>query len=252
MTAAGGPPGPDVRPPRELLADRHDRVRAVMANLGITTLFVSAVKTSMSPHGFAGSTGAALVRTDHVVLVTDGRYGQEAGDLAASTAGLVRPLIVEKTYEETVAGAIVGARPQVGFEADVMPVSRHQWYAATLDAAGWPSAGFVPTSGIVESCRIVKDAWEIGLLREAAARLSAVVVGVMADLRPGLREQDVAQAVEAGLRRAGFHGPAFDTIVASGPRAALPHGRASDRTIAAGRGLSCWTSAASTADTASI
>jgi Xaa-Pro aminopeptidase len=49
-----------------------------------------------------------------------------------------------------------------------------------------------------------------------------------------MRERDVAQSVEAGLRRAGFHGPAFDTIVASGPRAALPHGRASDRTIQSG------------------
>ena len=55
--------------------------------------------------------------------------------------------------------------------------------------------------------------------------------------RPAARraETSVAQAVEAGLRRAGFHGPAFDTIVASGPRAALPHGRASERTIGRGR-----------------
>ena len=208
-----------------------------MADLGITTLLVSAAKNLQYLTGFAGSTGTALVRSDHVVLVTDGRYAQEAADLAASTAGLVRPLIVEKTYEETVAAAIVADRPEVGFEADVMPVSRHRWYAATLDAAGWPSAGFVPTSGIVESCRIVKDAWEIGVLREAAARLSAVAVGVLADLRPGLREQDVAQAVDAGLRRAGFYGPAFDTIVASGPRAALPHGRASDRTIQPGEAV---------------
>ena len=57
---------------------------------------------------------------------------------------------------------------------------------------------------------------------------------MLADLRPGVTETSVAQAVEAGLRRAGFDGPAFDTIVASGPRAALPHGRASGRPI--GRG----------------
>ena len=192
MTGTGGPSGADVHPPRELLSFRHDRVRAVMADLGITTLLVSAARNVQYLTGFAGSTGAALVRADQVVLVTDGRYEHEAADLAANSGGLVRPMIVENTYEETVAAAIVGDRPQVGFEADVMPVSRYRWYAATLDAAGWPSAGFLPTTGIVESCRIVKDAWEIGLLREAAARLSAVAVGVLADLRPGLREQDVA------------------------------------------------------------
>ncbi len=208
-----------------------------MADLGIATLVVSAPRNVQYLTGFGGSSSAALVRPDHVVLVTDGRYSEEAGELASTASGLVRPLIVEKTYEETLASAIVGETPPVGFEADVLPVSRHRWYALTLEAAGWAPAGFVPTAGIVESCRIVKDSWEIGLLREAGARLSAVAAGVLADLRPGLREQDVAQAVEAGLRRAGFYGPAFDTIVASGPRAALPHGRASDRTIQPGEAV---------------
>ncbi len=208
-----------------------------MADLGITSLLVSARKNVEYLTGFAGSTGAVLVRADHVLLVTDGRYEEEAEELAASARGLVRPLIVEKTYEETLSAAILDDRPDVGFEADVMPVSQHRWYTATLDAAGWASAGFVPTAAIVESCRIVKDAWETGLLREAAARLSAVAIGVLADVRPGVREQEVAQAVEAGLRRAGFYGPAFDTIVASGPRAALPHGRASDRTIQPGEAV---------------
>ena len=91
-----------------------------------------------------------------------------------------------------------------------------------------------PTMDVVEAGRIVKDEWEIERLREAGRRISAVAMGVIADLRPGQREQDVAQAIEAGLRRAGFSRPAFDTIVASGPRAALPHGRASDRVMAAG------------------
>ena len=62
----------------------------------------------------------------------------------------------------------------------------------------------------------MKDPWELDLLREGGARLSAVTLGVLADLRPGVTETSVAQAVEAGLRRAGFNGPAFDTIVASG------------------------------------
>jgi Xaa-Pro aminopeptidase len=226
-----------VRPSRDLLAARHDRVRAVMADLGVSTLLVTALKNLQYLTGFGGSTGAALVRQDQVLLVTDGRYEQEAGELAADGAGLIRPLIVEKTYEETIATAMLDDRPQVGFEADVMPVSKHRWYSATLHASGWPSDGFVPTASIVESCRIIKDSWEISVLREAAARLSAVCLGILADLRPGVREQDVAQGVEAGLRRAEFYGPAFDTIVASGPRAALPHGRASDRTIQPGEAV---------------
>jgi Xaa-Pro aminopeptidase len=57
---------------------------------------------------------------------------------------------------------------------------------------------------------------------------------VLADLTEGLREVEVAQALEVGMRRTGFAKPAFDTIVASGPTSALPHARAGERRLAAG------------------
>jgi Xaa-Pro aminopeptidase len=61
-----------------------------------------------------------------------------------------------------------------------------------------------------------------------------VLAGVLADLHEGAREVDVAQALEAGMRRTGFTKPAFDTIVASGPNSALPHARAGDRRLTRG------------------
>jgi Xaa-Pro aminopeptidase len=53
-------------------------------------------------------------------------------------------------------------------------------------------------------------------------------------MRPGVREKDVAFALEAAMRRRGASGAAFDIIVASGPRGALPHGVASDRKMRRG------------------
>ena len=44
----------------------------------------------------------------------------------------------------------------------------------------------------------------------------------------------MAAEIEGALRRAGFERPAFDTIVAAGPNAALPHARAGSRRIEAG------------------
>jgi Xaa-Pro aminopeptidase len=52
-----------------------------------------------------------------------------------------------------------------------------------------------------------------------------------AAVQPGVAEREVAAAIESALRQAGFERPAFDTIVASGPNAALPHHRAGDRRI---------------------
>ena len=50
-------------------------------------------------------------------------------------------------------------------------------------------------------------------------------------IRPGIPESFVAGELELQARRAGAEGMSFDTIVAAGPRSALPHGRASAQAI---------------------
>jgi len=200
-----------------------------MATVGLARLLVTAQANVTWLTGFAGSAGAALVEPDGVTLVTDQRYADESQALASGTG--LRVVLVSQTYDETLAALILAGEDPIGFEAGHLTVHRQRWLRGTLEAAGWASDRLQPTLNLIEAGRIIKDAWEIGRLREAGRRISAVAIGVLADLSPGMREQDVAQAIEAGLRRSGSTRPAFDTIVASGPRSALPHGRASDRLL---------------------
>jgi Xaa-Pro aminopeptidase len=85
--------------------------------------------------------------------------------------------------------------------------------------------------GLVEDLRVVKDAWELATLREAGRRLSNVAKCIIPKALRGIVERELASLVEWELRRLGFDKPAFDTIVASGPNAALPHYRAGDRRL---------------------
>jgi Xaa-Pro aminopeptidase len=87
---------------------------------------------------------------------------------------------------------------------------------------------------VIEQLRLVKDGFEIALLREAARRLTPVAARAVAAVRPGVTEREVAGTIEAALREAGYERPAFETIVASGPNAALPHYRAGDRKLEPG------------------
>lgn len=57
---------------------------------------------------------------------------------------------------------------------------------------------------------------------------------VLPKLKEGMREIEVAAELEYHMRRRGAQRVAFDTIVASGPRSALPHGVASERRISEG------------------
>lgn len=106
------------------------------------------------------------------------------------------------------------------------------------DAHGAPANGaieWVPVDGAVEDGRLRKDAYEIGLLREGAQRLSEVAREVLRDLvRPGRTESAIAADIDWRLRHAGFSKPAFDTIVAAGPNSALPHAVPTMRPLAPG------------------
>jgi Xaa-Pro aminopeptidase len=139
--------------------------------------------------------------------------------------------VVEGAYDSTLVRllASLGAT-RVGFEAAHVTVSRHNWLTATLTQhAGAPQ--LVPLENVVEHLRLRKDEYELSMLRESARLLSGVANGVFDEVRRGRTEREVAQAIDRRLIAAGFERPAFDTIVASGPNAALPHAHPGERKL---------------------
>jgi len=133
------------------------------------------------------------------------------------------------------AGAVekaVDAAPdlrRVGFEA-------HDVSARAAAALGGHSARveFVPTSEVVEAFRAAKDAGEVAAIGGAARVASEALDAILPIIRPGLRELDVAAALERELRVRGSQWHPFPTIAASGPRSAMPHAGTTERTIEAG------------------
>jgi Xaa-Pro aminopeptidase len=86
----------------------------------------------------------------------------------------------------------------------------------------------------VGDLRVVKDAWELAVLRDAAGRLSDVAKCILPKALAGSTERELAGELEAAMRQVGFERLAFDTIVGSGPNAALPHYRSGDRQLESG------------------
>jgi Xaa-Pro aminopeptidase len=159
------------------------------------------------------------------LFVTDFRYltvlGEPRG--TAHECPDIEIVTVEGSYDATLA-QLLADQPwrRIGFEAAHLTVDRYRWLAATLAADGSTDAELVATERLVERARVVKDPYEIATLREAARRLSLVAAAAPVEVVRGLSERDVALAIDRRVRQAGFERPAFDTIVASGPNAALP------------------------------
>ena len=113
----------------------------------------------------------------------------------------------------------------VGFESH-LPYSMYEELKNKLD-----SIQLVPAKNIIEDIRIVKEPLEIELIRESIKITERAFRGVKGMIRQGSREDEIAIEMEYRLRKEGAEKVAFDTIIASGERGALPHGKASNKII---------------------
>ena len=222
--------------PSAALKRRHDAVRALLAERSLDALVVTSLPNILYLTNFWGSSAIVVLTKDRLHFLTDFRYvaalaethGQphECPGLDLVTVG--------SAYDTSLAELLAGMRSaRVGFEAANLSVARHTWLTSTL-AAGRQPPELVPTEAVVEAARIIKDSYELGVLKEAGRRLSAVARELVADVRRGRTELEVALDIDWRIRRAGFEKTAFDTIVGGGPNGALPHAHPGERKLAEG------------------
>ncbi len=176
--------------------------------------------------GFSGSDGVLVVSREASCFLTDSRYTSQAGQEVS--ADQIRE---HRGKLEGILACIgdFGCR-RVGFESEVVPFATIE----QLKEKGSDEIEWVPVRAEVTRLRGVKDAVEIDALNEAAQLNAEAFETVLPLIRPGACERDIALALEFELKRRGGEEKAFDFIVASGPRGALPHGVASSRQICAG------------------
>ena len=174
--------------------------------------------------GFRGDSSALLIGKNFRKLITDGRYLEQAiteaknFTIVQQTDGL-RKKIVEEIK-------ISGCK-KVGFEGLVMTVAEHSYLKKELRGVEFKSVE-------LDTLRQVKDTSEIENIRRACEIADAAFEKILAVIKPGVREFEVAAELEYFMRRLGSQAAAFTTIVASGWRGSLPHGTATDKKISAG------------------
>jgi Xaa-Pro aminopeptidase len=207
-------------------AARRERAQQKVAALGADAILVTRRANVRYLTGLASSNAALLVPADGpAVLATDSRYGETARRDAPDLE-----LVVDRFIEPALAGlaAARGLRT-MAFEAQEMTVQRHQ-DLASVD--GGPE--LVPSAGIIEELRMVKDPDEVALLARACAITDEAFAAVVPAITQGRTERDLAVLLERAMVDRGAEAPAFDSIVASGPNGAIPHHAPGSRPLASG------------------
>jgi Xaa-Pro aminopeptidase len=201
---------------------RQKRLHAALRREGLDGLLLTHLPNILYLTGFTGSNACLFVGRGGARFFTDGRYTVQAGKEVRGAR-----LSVPRTSLLTAAGELLRrlGRTQVAVEAEYMTLAQK----AALQAAGGRKLHLRAVTGMVEAQRSVKDAAEVRRMAAAARLICRVFDQVLPQVKPGIREIDLAAEIEHCIRRLGGQKPAFETIVASGPRAALPHARPTSR-----------------------
>jgi Xaa-Pro aminopeptidase len=164
--------------------------------------------------GFTGSNAALLLTEERAILFTDPRYRTQVSresdcEVRIAKGPLSREIAI--AVQRLQLKSIAFERNRIGFE-------EHQALAESLTGVR-----LKPLGGAVEELRMVKSPDEIAAIRNSVRLNSAALDQALKHFKPSMTEVDLAAEIEYRMRRLGADGTAFDTIVASGERTALPH-----------------------------
>lgn len=209
-------------------AGRLRRLQSALPDSELGFLLVTHLANVRYLSGFTGSSAALLVGERGAVLFTDGRYLTQARE----EVGNARIVIGTKAPALAAAEWLGGQRKRsastfVGLEAESLTAGMRDRVGSVL--RGKMRLRAAPP--LVERARMVKDASEVRSIRRAVELGASLFRIACQEIRPGVREVEVAAAMEYEARRNGAEGMAFSTILAAGPRSAVVHGRASSARI---------------------
>ncbi|WP_066291801.1 M24 family metallopeptidase [Bacillus sp. FJAT-29937] len=206
---------------------RLEKLREMFDGFGIDALLITNDQNRRYLTGFTGTAGLVLITKEEALLLVDFRYVKQANDQAkdfsivqVSTKAELLAEVVRQTAQLNIS--------KLGFEQTHMSFYSYSEYQVQLKAE------MVPLTGAIEMLRMIKDEEEISIIREAAEIADAAFTHILEFIKPGIKEIEVSNELEAYMRKLGATSSAFDTIVASGHRGAFPHGVASSKEIEKG------------------
>lgn len=205
--------------------ERVERVRSIMEKNNLDACLVKGMENIYYLTGFHGSEGMVLVTGSDVVLMTDFRYITYAQEVVRGAR-----IIDFRDRKKTIPTVFAEYKiKNVGFDSAHVSVSDYGvWQDILRDCE------FFPLTDDIEGIRRCKEPAEINAIQNAIDVATEAFVDIVGKLSPGMTEREIARELDYAMMCHGAEKPSFETIVASGPRAALPHAFPSDREIRAG------------------
>lgn len=209
-----------------VLEERLERTREGLRRSGLGALLVTDIHNVRYLSGFTGSSAHVIITEEKGRFFTDPRYSAQAG---LEVSGL-KVKVYKKSWLDEAARFLrgLGLGP-IGFEGGDLSHDNYIRLRRSVKPLRLKSA-----PEVVHNVRLKKDGFEIERIKGSARVLDMGFKEARKLLCPGVLENEAAFGLEIFLRKRGADALAFDTIIASGERGALPHGKAAEKRIKKG------------------
>jgi Xaa-Pro aminopeptidase len=187
----------------------------------IDGIFISSQANVTYLSDFTGDSSILIVTRNRCMLLTDGRYTEQARQECPAEVEIIKWLNNKRYGIETYQFVVHElAIKRLGFEGQILTVSAYE----TL-RKGFTNIDLINIEGSVEKIRQVKDLQEIENLK-AASEISVRALEITIPLiKEGITEKELAAKLEYNLRHQGADAISFETIVLTGARTSLLHGK---------------------------
>jgi Xaa-Pro aminopeptidase len=209
---------------------RLQNLRTFISEKGLDALLISQPENLRYLSGFTGSSGWLFISGQNAILATDFRYVEQAKGESPD----FEIIQTKQELRDWLPSAVSDLRwHKLGFEANYISYEGYHKLSEAINTKQ-VNLGLVPTTGIVEQLRSIKEPEELEFITKAVALTDAAFEQARTIIRPDITEKEVSWEIEKFLRQEGSEGMPFEIIVASGLNSVLPHAKPTEKIIHSG------------------
>ena len=208
--------------------ERIASIRKAMKKDGVDAIVINDLAAQRYLFGFSGSTAKTILGKKKIHFITNDLYAVQVKKELHALEDLTVHIDRDPWGIVATKGLLKGAT-SLGFVPSQCTVSEFK-----LMKRASKSVRLVEIGDLTSDATLAKSKSEIALIAKAAQITSTAYEKMLGMVKPGMTEHQVATFLAATTRELGSEKDAFDIIVVSGKRSAMPHGRATHSKISKG------------------
>ena len=200
-----------------------------METQGLDAMLIISIPNITYLSGFTGDASRLIVSKKGCVFLTDGRYTEQATNEIHEEIEVFKWINDHRygveTYQKFIDELEIST---LGFESDVMTHAIYQKFIQGVNVE------LIPTTGLVEQQRMIKDSGEIDFLSTACRISDKALELTVPFIKAGITERELGARLEFNMKMEGADDISFETIILAGKRTSLLHGSPGDTKLQQG------------------